>query len=388
MEDTERVPVYTVLPESLNAWQLARPAVSSDSRIREGVARHDSVNQLTLEFLAHDQNPYVRQAVAEHERAPYKALMWLAEDDNHFVRTAVAGNKRTPSDGIHILANDDNFYVLRAAVRHPAARMKTLIVFARSMLPMGVLLQRDTLPHEYLVELTRCTNAEELVELGCDSRVPKEIVDLYWNSLSPHAKKRILDMRTDLREAFQAARPRSAAEELHTAWATVNDLQATADDLERCSHFDDPNILRAIGRHLNTGIDTLLRLAENPHVAKTLLLREVLSPALMLAISVANSSENITVRLAADTRMTDEALEAIMSRPNVVTNALIKIARRENAPPHLLDRLARHPSASVRAVVAANQATSIPTLEFLARDEEVAVYIAANLTLRSRAQAI
>ncbi len=173
-EETEDVPVYVQLPDSLNAWQLARLAVHSDSRIREGVARHSTSNRQTLLFLSGDHNGHVRQAVAESELAPFQALMWLAKDNIPQVREAVAGNARTPSDALDMLARDTNFHVLKRVARHPATRLPSLFLLAQRAVNPTAFLGREEVPLVLLREIIKYADDRGLAAIARDRRTPLE----------------------------------------------------------------------------------------------------------------------------------------------------------------------------------------------------------------------
>lgn len=312
----------------------------------------------------------VRQTSVPGEQIIGDHLQWLARSDNQEVRQAVASHLQTPAEILHMLAQDAHVDVRWTVARHPHLPEETARLLARDYatdVRSAVAWNAQT-PVEVLCLLAQDRRQEIRCHVARHVQTPLDILQ----TLALNPQKRV--------RRSVASHPRTPAEILRslaldhdsgTRYRVARHKQTPADILRKLAQDHSADVRCSVAGNQQTPVDILLKLAHDPapHVRSMVAMHNQI-PAEALHILAQDSSIYTRWVVARHRNTPMDVLQRLLARDR---GAPIAIAGNEQAPPEILQKLARDYRDYVRERVANNPRTPPEVLQKLAQDAHMDV---------------
>ena len=389
---------------------LAKLALKGESGVREAVLKHPALDSLAvyriqLQLEEREKNKEAYEAMARRRDSPW-ALAEVAESGVREARSLVASNSKTPLSALEQLLKDPKISV-RAALaknsslplnwrlqltRDPSVSVRIALAEERSgqQTPVEVLeaLAADESENvRVLVAQNRETPSSVLENLADDeSQKVRRAVARNLNTPAPVLKK-IARNNPELKEAMLYREPSGNEESDRFLVELIEEFASSDDDSIRYCIADHPNA--------PPGVLERLLFDEYSLVRETAAANDSTPPQILREMTKENDcfytlAKNVAMQSNAPPEILDFiAREAVAStrreaasNPNMSAETLAwlaanecdrgvlcAVAARENLPADVAVRLSRHESPLVRGWLAASSSVSVSLLEMFALDE-------------------
>lgn len=372
---------------------LLELASDPDPQVQQTVARNTTAPVEALQKLAGSPYLWVREEVANNFRTPPSILEELSYDRDASVRARVARNQHTSPYTLGRLAEEDeqrvvqemmNNFNISAGVAERSAKKNPHLLLGNRGVPPGVLalIAEQIVPG--MVDARKSRRqwhpaAFQKILFATNPNLPPETLEGISRSTDEYFRSGIAyNTRTPARILTRLAEDPS----LEVRKKLARNTAAPSSVLAALADAGDPVVLREIAQNTRASASLLARLARtsDPETRKLVAIHPRTSAHTLGKL--VHDDYDVRNAVAVNPNATAATLAYIYAQPSSHF-AYESIAKHENTPADVLDRLAQSSSEDVRLCVLGNPNTTSGTLQRFVDDEnwEVAYRSRAKLGL-------